>query len=80
MNKKYSYVGISFVLLLFGIYVVRNLDRRIHENDLVQEDRLNKIDKQDHSKITKILGWEPKVQLEQGLDRTIPYFKERIGA
>jgi len=49
MNKKYSYVGISFVLLLFGIYVVRNLDRRIHENDLVQEDRLNKIDKQDAS-------------------------------
>jgi len=37
MNKKYSYVGISFVLLLFGIYVVRNLDRRINENDLVQE-------------------------------------------
>ena len=49
MNKKYSYVGISFVLLLFGIYVVRNLDRRINENDLVQEDRLNKIDKQDDS-------------------------------
>jgi protein SCO1/2 len=45
MNKKYSYVGVSFIILLFGIYVVRNLDRRVNENDLVQEDRLNKVDK-----------------------------------
>ncbi|MCI2229355.1 SCO family protein [Polaribacter sp. MSW13] len=45
MKKKYSYVGITFIILLFGIYVVRNLDRRSKENDLVQEDRLNKVDK-----------------------------------
>lgn len=45
MNKKYSYVGVSLVVLLFGIYVVRNLDRRVNENDLIQEDRLHKVDK-----------------------------------
>ena len=45
MKKKYSYIGVSFIILLFGIYVVRNLDRRIDENDLVQGDRLNKVDK-----------------------------------
>lgn len=45
MNKKYSYVGVSFVILLFGIYVVRNIDRRINDNDLIQDDRLNKVDK-----------------------------------
>jgi protein SCO1/2 len=45
MKKKYSYIGVSFIILLFGIYVVRNLDRRIDENDLVQDDRLNKVDK-----------------------------------
>lgn len=44
MKKKYSYIGISFVILLFGIYVVRNIDRRIHENDLIQDDRLNRVD------------------------------------
>jgi len=44
MNKKYSYIGVSFVILLFGIYVVRNIDRRIHENDLIQDDRLNRVD------------------------------------
>jgi protein SCO1/2 len=46
MNKKYSYIGISFVILLFGIYVVRNIDRRVHQNDLVQDDRLHKVEKQ----------------------------------
>ena len=35
--------------------------------------------KPDISQAQKILGWEPKVQLEQGLDRTIPYFQEILG-
>jgi len=50
MKKKYSYVGVSFIILLFGIYVVRNLDRRVDENDLVQDDRLNKVDKKEGAK------------------------------
>ncbi|WP_343328288.1 SCO family protein [Polaribacter staleyi] len=50
MNKKYSYIGVSFVILLFGIYVVRNLDRRINDNDLVQHDRLDRIDKKSGKK------------------------------
>ncbi|QVY64322.1 SCO family protein [Polaribacter sp. Q13] len=45
MKKKYSYIGISFIILLFGIYVVRNIDRRINDNDLVQDSSLNKVDK-----------------------------------
>jgi UDP-glucuronate decarboxylase len=36
--------------------------------------------KPDISLAKKILNWEPKVELSEGLDRTIPYFKERIGA
>ena len=43
MKKKYSYIGISFIILLFGIYVVRNIDRRINDNDLVQDNKLDKI-------------------------------------
>jgi UDP-glucuronate decarboxylase len=35
--------------------------------------------KPDISQAQNILGWEPKVQLEQGLDRTIPYFQEVLG-
>ena len=34
MNKKYSYVGVAFVILLFGIYVVRNIESRFEKSDL----------------------------------------------
>ena len=34
MNKKYSYVGVAFVILLFGIYVVRNIESRFQKSDL----------------------------------------------
>ena len=27
----------------------------------------------------KVLGWNPEIQLEEGLDRTIPYFQELLG-
>ena len=33
----------------------------------------------DITRAREILGWEPKVSLEEGLQRTIPYFKERLG-
>ncbi len=33
----------------------------------------------DISRARKILGWEPKVSLEEGLQRTIPYFREELG-
>lgn len=44
MKNKYSYVGIAFVILVFGIYVVRNIDSRFQEKDLIQDNRLNKIE------------------------------------
>ena len=45
MNKKYSYIGIAFIILIFGIYVVRNLDDRISNETLIDTNRLNKKDK-----------------------------------
>jgi UDP-glucuronate decarboxylase len=35
--------------------------------------------KPDISLAQKVLDWEPKIQLEEGLDNTIPYFKELLG-
>jgi len=35
MNKKYSYVGISFIILLFGIYVVPKVVKRFQKSELV---------------------------------------------
>jgi len=33
----------------------------------------------DITRARNILGWEPKVNLKDGLNRTIPYFKEKLG-
>jgi protein SCO1/2 len=35
MNKKYSYIGISFIILLFGIYVVPKVVKKFQKSDLV---------------------------------------------
>ena len=42
MSNKNSYIGISFVILIFGIYVVRNLDDRISNETIIDSNRLNK--------------------------------------
>ena len=33
----------------------------------------------DISLAKKLLGWEPRVGLEEGLRRTLEYFRERVG-
>ena len=32
----------------------------------------------DISKVRKMTGWQPKVSLEQGLKKTIEYFKDKV--
>ena len=34
MNKKYSYVGVAFIILLFGIYTVPKIAERFKKTDL----------------------------------------------
>jgi dTDP-glucose 4,6-dehydratase len=34
----------------------------------------------DISKAKRVLGWEPRVELEEGLRRTVEYFQPRVGA
>ncbi|MDP6424975.1 MAG: GDP-mannose 4,6-dehydratase, partial [Planctomycetota bacterium] len=37
-----------------------------------------KVRRPDISKAQRVLGWEPKIQLEEGLKLTLPYFQERV--
>ncbi len=38
-----------------------------------------KVRQPDITKARTLLGWEPKVKLEQGLVKTIEYFKRKMG-
>ncbi|MBU3010485.1 SCO family protein [Polaribacter vadi] len=40
MRKKYSYVGIAFIVLLFGIYTVPKVVDRFKDSDLVKFDKV----------------------------------------
>jgi UDP-glucuronate decarboxylase len=57
--------------------------KKVHSNSSIIKMPLPADDpmqrKPDISLAQKVLGWEPKIQLEEGLDRTIPYFKELLG-
>ena len=50
---------------------------RIVYRALPQDDP--KVRQPDITKIKRVLGWEPRVSLEEGLGKTIMYFKEKLG-
>ena len=50
---------------------------RLEFRPLPQDDP--KVRQPDISKARRLLGWEPKVSLDEGLRRTLEYFRERMG-
>jgi protein SCO1/2 len=64
MLKNKSYIGISFIILIFGIYAIPKIVERIQDNDIVKGDRLDQVGgttKRD-DKLVKI-GPAPKFEL-----------------
>jgi protein SCO1 len=45
MAKSKSYIGISFIVLVFGILVIPKIVERVKNNDIVKADRLNVVEK-----------------------------------
>ncbi|MGQ7946343.1 SCO family protein [Flavobacterium sp. WC2509] len=64
MLKNKSYIGISFIILVFGIYAVPKIVERVNNNSIVQGDRLDKVggSKEEDQKLVKI-GPAPKFEL-----------------
>jgi protein SCO1 len=64
MFKNKSYIGISFVILVFGIYAIPKIINRFQNNDIVKADRLDTIetDYVGNSKLLKV-GSVPKFEL-----------------
>jgi len=64
MLKNKSYIGISFIILVFGIYAIPKIVERVKNNSIVQGDRLDKVggSKEEDQKLVKI-GPAPKFEL-----------------
>ena len=72
MFKNKSYIGISFIILIFGIYAVPKIVERIKNDKIVQGDRLDraKLKTADDEKLIKI-GAVPKFELKNQDNVTI---------
>jgi len=63
----------------FALKVTEAVGVELHvENKPLPEDD-PKVRRPDISKAKKLLNWEPKVSLTEGLEKTIPYFKDQLG-
>lgn len=64
MFKNKSYIGISFVILVFGIYAVPKIVDRIQNNSITQGDRLDKVSNVAPSNKSLVkIGPAPKFEL-----------------
>ena len=65
MFKNKSYIGISFIILIFGIYAVPKIVDRIKNGDVVKEDRLDNASSQTSKSDAKLvtIGPAPKFEL-----------------
>jgi protein SCO1/2 len=72
MFKNKSYIGISFIILIFGIYAVPKIVERIKNDKVVQGDRLDSVNPAtaDLGQLIKI-GPAPKFKLTNQDNKTI---------
>lgn len=61
--KNKSYIGISFIILIFGIIVIPNIIDRVKGDDVVKGDRLNVVDRKGNDSGLQTMGVAPKFEL-----------------
>lgn len=81
MLKNKSYIGISFIILVFGIYAIPKIMDRIQNNDIVKGNRLDKVSNslKENKSLTKI-GPAPKFELvnEDNIKITNETYKGKV--
>jgi protein SCO1/2 len=65
MFKNKSYIGISFIILIFGIYAIPKIVDRIKNGEVIKGDRLDNVDQKTSKADTKLvkIGAAPKFEL-----------------
>lgn len=70
--KNKSYIGISFIILLFGIWAVPKIAERIKTGTIVKGDRLNQVDASNNvDEKLVLIGPAPKFSLTDQNNNTI---------
>ena len=70
--KNKSYIGISFIILLFGIWAVPNIVERVKNGTVVKGDRLNRVDASENiEEKLVVIGPVPKFTLTDQNNKTI---------
>lgn len=81
MFKNKAYIGISFIILVFGIYAVPKIISRIQNNDIVKGGRLDKVETTAaiDGKLVKI-GPAPKFELtnQNNVKITNEWYKGKV--
>jgi protein SCO1/2 len=81
MLKNKSYIGISFVILVFGIYAVPKIVNRMQNNSVVQGDRLDNVSGSEavNDKLVTI-GSAPKFELtnQDNVKITNDFYKGKV--
>ena len=77
-------MGEGFVVYSIMDFVVDNYFPVIHELesevDALEDAVFSRQSRQpDITRAHEILQWEPKVSLEEGIHKTVPYFKKKLG-
>ena len=63
MLKNKSYIGISFIILIFGIYAIPKIIYRIKNNDIVKGSSLDKVSTNKTATDLMKIGLAPKFEL-----------------
>jgi protein SCO1 len=64
MFKNKSYIGIAFIVLVFGIYAVPKIITKIQNSDVVKADRLDKLSSDSDKKVALVkIGPAPQFEL-----------------
>ncbi|KLT71721.1 SCO family protein [Flavobacterium sp. ABG] len=73
MFKNKSYIGISFIVLIFGIYAVPKIVDRVTKGEIVKGNRLDNVGLKDSKSAAKLLtiGPAPKFELTNQEDKKI---------
>ncbi|MDX6183542.1 SCO family protein [Flavobacterium sp. Fl-77] len=78
MFKNKSYIGISFIVLIFGIYAVPKIIDRVKEGEVVKGSRLDNVNSKNSNEEAKLLTIGPAPKFELTNQNNVKFSSESL--